>query len=79
MSVRHAIVRTFEEVASEQRRQIAPLTDGLNLLESGMDPLGFALIVARLEDALGCDPFETAGRFPVAFGEFVRMYENSLA
>ena len=37
-----------------------------------------ALIVARLEDALGFDPFDTDQemKFPVTFGDFVKLYEN---
>jgi hypothetical protein len=45
-------------------------------LESGLDSLSFALIVARLEDKLGSDPFDTAESFPVTFGDFVRLYES---
>jgi acyl carrier protein len=66
----------FEEVAREQQRKLAPLADNLRLLESGLDSLSFALIVARLEEALGYDPFDTAESFPVTFGDFVRLYEN---
>jgi acyl carrier protein len=66
----------FEEVAREQQRKLAPLSDQLRLLESGLDSLSFALIVARLEEALGYDPFDTAESFPVTFGDFVKLYEN---
>jgi acyl carrier protein len=66
----------FEEVAREQQRKLAPLSDHLRLLESGLDSLSFALIVARLEEALGYDPFDTAESFPVTFGDFVKLYEN---
>lgn len=50
------------------------------LLESGLDSLGFAILVARLEEDLGCDPFtQTADIiYPKTFGEFVSMYENSV-
>lgn len=78
MPVRSTITTLFQDVAREQRRQLAPLTDDLKLLESGLDSLSFALIVARLEDALGHDPFDTADTFPVTFGDFVTMYEKSV-
>jgi hypothetical protein len=60
-------------------KQLAPLTDDLPLLDSGLDSLGFALIVARLEDTLGIDPLSAGDdpRFPVTLGEFVRFYENA--
>ncbi|MDE2262340.1 MAG: acyl carrier protein [Gammaproteobacteria bacterium] len=75
MPVRATITNLFQEVAREQQRQLAPLTDDLKLLKCGLDSLSFALIVARLEDALGYDPFDTAESFPVTFGDFVKLYE----
>jgi hypothetical protein len=47
-------------------------------LDSGLDSLSFALIVARLEEALGFDPFDVAEdvKFPVTFGDFVKLYEK---
>jgi acyl carrier protein len=79
MSVRSTIVAQFEAVAGEQHRRLVPLTDDLKLLQSGLDSLSFAIIVARLEDKLGFDPFnaEEAVEFPVTFGDFVRLYESS--
>jgi len=76
MALRSSIVSLFEEVAHEQQRQLAPLTDDLKLLQSGLDSLGFALIVARLEEKLGYDPFDGARSFPVTFGDFVKLYES---
>lgn len=79
MSVRVTITNLFQEVAREQQRQLAPLTDDLKLLKCGLDSLSFALIVARLEDALGYDPFDAADTFPVTFGDFVKLYEARAA
>jgi acyl carrier protein len=76
MSVRSSIKSVFEEVAHEQQRKLAPITDDLKLLQSGLDSLGFALIVARLEERLGYDPFENARTFPITFGDFVDLYER---
>ncbi len=78
MSLRSTIAAQFEQVAVEQKRKLARLSDDLKLLESGLDSLSFALIVARLEDAVGFDPFDSDQemKFPVTFGDFVRLYEN---
>lgn len=78
MSIRSTVSAQFEQVANEQKRRLAPLSDDLKLLDSGLDSLSFALIVARLEDALGFDPFDSDEdmKFPVTFGDFVRLYEN---
>lgn len=78
MSVRTTIAAQFEQVAAEQKRKLAPLSDDLKLLDSGLDSLSFALIVARLEEALGFDPFDASDevRFPVTFSDFVKLYES---
>jgi len=78
MSVRATITAQFEQVAREQQRTLAPLSDDVRLVQSGLDSLSFAIIVARLEDSLGIDPFNAAEtvEFPVTFGDFVRLYEN---
>lgn len=78
MSVRETITTQFQQVAVEQERKLAALADGLKLIDCGLDSLSFAIIVARLEDALGVDPFsaDNATDFPVTFGDFVRLYEG---
>jgi acyl carrier protein len=78
MSVQETIKAQFEQVAIEQRRKLSRLSPELKLLDSGLDSLSFALIVARLEDALGFDPFDATEemKFPVTFGDFVKLYEN---
>ena len=65
------------EVAREHGKILAPLKDDLVLAECGLDSLGFAVLVARLEDTLGVDPFTAAEdhSFPVTFGDFVELYE----
>jgi acyl carrier protein len=78
MSVRSTITTQFEQVAVEQKRKLARLSDDLKLLDSGLDSLSFALIVMRLEESLGFDPFDVADeiKFPVTFGDFVKLYDN---
>jgi hypothetical protein len=46
-----------------------------------LDSLCFAILVSRLEDALGVDPFTASedALFPVTFGDFVSFYENAAA
>jgi acyl carrier protein len=66
------------QVAREHGKILTPLSDDVALLDSGLDSLGIAVLVARLEDRLGVDPFTTADdvQFPVTIGDFVRAYEN---
>ena len=77
-SVRSRILSQFESVAKEQNQKLPPLSDDLVLLESGLDSLCFAVIVARLEDELGFDPFTASEdlEFPITFSDFVRIYQN---
>ena len=77
-SIRSTIVAQFEQVATEQRHKLATLTDNRPLMESGLDSLAFAIVVARLEDLLGIDPFTASedAQFPVTFGDFVKMYQT---
>jgi hypothetical protein len=79
MNVRSEIIDQFTQVAREQGIPLAPLTDDLALLESGLDSLCFAIVVTRLEGLLGADPFSSSEDvlFPVTFGEFVRFYDNA--
>jgi acyl carrier protein len=79
--VRSTIQSLFEQVAAEQERRLATLTDDVRLIDCGLDSLSFAIIVVRLEDRLGVDPFSSAETtdFPVTFGDFVRLYEGIAA
>jgi acyl carrier protein len=79
MSIRSEIAALFAEVAREQNKTLAPLSDDLGLLETGLDSLCFAIIVARLEDQLGVDPFSAEEEidFPVTVGDFIRLYEHA--
>jgi hypothetical protein len=80
MSVRLKVLSEIETVATQQDKKLAPLRDDLILMESGLDSLCFALVVVRLEDSLGCDPFTTSddANFPVTLGEFIRLYEDAI-
>jgi acyl carrier protein len=79
MTSRSIIVEEFAAVAKLQHKTLAPLTDGLELLESGLDSLCFALIVVRLEDRLGIYPFTTSENieFPETFGDFIAIFVNA--
>jgi len=79
MSARQTILAEIADVAAMQKKTLGPLTDDLPLLESGLDSLGFAILVARLEDRLGTDPFSDGGAFPTTLGELIAFYDRVLA
>ena len=81
MDIRQTILTTTQTVAQEQQKTLVPLTDDLPLLETGLDSLCMAIIVARLDDAFGFDPFDTEDdiRFPVTIGDLIAFYEAAAA
>ena len=81
MTIRSTIAHQMQSIAVEQNKSLSPLTDDLLLLDCGLDSLCFAILVARLEDELGCDPFATEEdvSFPSTFGDFVHFYEHAAA
>jgi acyl carrier protein len=74
-------VQAIEEIAAAQKKTLAPLTDDLALTNSGLDSLCFALLVARLEDETGRDPFTESDEvsFPVTLGDLIALYEHAPA
>ena len=60
---------------------LAPLHDDLPLADSGLDSLCFAILVARLEDATGVDPFaSTDGTpVPVMLRDWIALYDRFAA
>ena len=78
MSIRLRILAAMKQIAEEQQITLPPLADDLSLHETGFDSLAFAILVARLEDDLGFDPFTISDEaaFPLTVGDFVRAYEN---
>ena len=79
MTTKLTILSEMRKVAQEQAKTLAPLSDDLVLLDSGLDSLCFAVLVARLEDKLGLDPFTTSDdvAFPVTLGDFVKVYDRA--
>ncbi len=78
MSFGTKIAETFRQVADDQGKTLRAIGPDLLLLNCGLDSLCFAIIVAKLEDELGLDPFSSAEEFnfPSTFGEFVDCYDR---
>ena len=80
-TVRTLVFQTITAVAAEQGKTLAALSDQTALMDSGLDSLCVAIVVARLDDHLGVDPFGTADdvTLPVTLNDFIRIYENAAA
>ncbi len=78
MSIKLTIVEQMEQIAREHGKILAPLKEDLVLADCGLDSLSFAVLVARLQDRLGVDPFSAAEEavFPVTPGDFAKVYEH---
>jgi len=81
MSIESIVRSEFEQVAREQEKVLTGLSNETVLLDSGLDSLCFAIIVARLEDKLGVDPFTASEDvyFPVTLGDFIKFYQDAAA
>jgi acyl carrier protein len=78
-NTRDIILTTFLAVLEEGGGDAKPVvTDDMILLESGLDSLGFAILVAKLEEEQGWDPFSLSQTpyYPQKFGEFVAFYDT---
>jgi acyl carrier protein len=80
MEMKNIIKETYLEVIEQidSKLLVPELTDDVVLLESGLDSLGFAILVATLEEKLDFDPFTMMDEpiYPSTFGEFVSIYEK---
>lgn len=80
VNTRSEIINQFKLVAREQNKSLSPLKDDLELLDTGLDSLCFAIVVTRLEEVLGVDPFTSSSEdstLPLTFGQFVQFYESA--
>ena len=75
------ILSVYKEVYSSQNKgKSAPeIKNETVLLDSGLDSLGHAILITRLEEALGYDPFTISSEayYPRTFGELVEFYRSN--
>jgi hypothetical protein len=78
VETRETILQALIELFEEDELEVPEIRDDLVLLETELDSLGFAVLVTRLEETLGYDPFSmmTEPVYPTTFGEFVAVYEQ---
>lgn len=79
MDIRTTVVNTLSELLYEEMGEHVTLDDKLVLLESGLDSLGLAVLIVRLEGTLGFDPFTISDTpyYPRTLGELIVFYENT--
>lgn len=77
-NLRERITTAIQETADIRGTEVGVLVDETVLLESGLDSLGFAILVARLEEELGYDPFVLMDIpvYPRTLSEFIEIYQR---
>jgi hypothetical protein len=81
MPLRAVVLDEIRHIAVEHKRALVPLEDGAPLLSIGLDSLGLAVLIIRLEEKLKVDPFsgDEEVEFPNTLGELIRTYEVAVA
>ena len=76
--MRKIILEELTDLFEEDDLEMPEFSDDTLLLETELDSLGFAVLVTRLEERLGYDPFSLMDEpvYPTTFGEFVAVYER---
>ncbi len=79
MSMKSTIISEIERIAEAENKELPPLTEDLVLVNTGLDSLAIAILVTRLEETLGLDPFTESDEatYPVTLGDFIRCYEKA--
>lgn len=78
--IRDLVYAQIKSVADQQSKTLPVLNDGMSMLESGLDSLCVAILIAGLDDELNVSPFEAdnAG-IPVTYGDLIGIYERATA
>ena len=79
ITMKDVILSEIRAIAKEHGKSLAPISDALPLLDSGLDSLCVAILVARLEDRFGIDPFASADEavIPITIGDFIAVYAKT--
>ncbi len=79
MGIREKVMSILQDILAEKKVLLRePIADDAILLNTGLDSLGFAVLVIRLESELGFDPFVEMKDpiYPRTLAEFISVYES---
>ena len=78
MTIRTTIMEELASLFEEDDLPVPELNDATLLLETDLDSLGFAVLVTRLDERLGYDPFSVMDEavYPATLKEFVDLYQR---
>jgi acyl carrier protein len=77
--IRKIITDAITDLLKEEGIEAPLLNDDTILLSTGLDSLGFAVLVVRLEDYLGYDPFTSMKEaiYPKTLKDLIEIYEQN--
>ena len=80
MTLRSTIIAEIESITVAHDKRMPPITDDLVMMDTEFDSLCFALLVARMEDITGIDPFGEldVADLPVTIGDLVALYDRAV-
>jgi acyl carrier protein len=76
--MKEIIINIIKEVANNYGWEITnDIKEETKLIDCGLDSLGIAILVSKLEEVLKKDPFSKNENFeyPENIGEFIKLYE----
>ena len=79
MSQTHdTVIRAIREILTEKGAAIEEIESKHTLTEDlGLDSLDLAVLVVKLEQSLGCDPFRDQAQPLSTLGQFVSAYDQA--
>ena len=78
MDMKDAIIEVLNEVLRENGHAPFPFTATTNIFrETAIDSLALAVVLVKLEERVGKDPFAEGFTSFSTVGELVRIYENA--
>jgi hypothetical protein len=79
MAIRDTILGELTDLFEEEEIPIPEISGDTVLLDTGLDSLALAVLVTRLEESLGYDPFTLMDEpvYVSTFAELVSVYEQT--
>ena len=78
MNLQITLSDVINSVLVEDGLRKVELASETRLGDIGLDSLGFAIVIARLEKLVGYDPFTEGkvNKYPSTFSEFLKIYQD---
>jgi len=80
MNVRQIVYDNVKSIGEQQRKNLPSLSDDTLILNSGLDSLCVAILIATLDDELNVNPFDNENvNPPITIGDLINIYETAVS